>query len=443
VGLDYFLEDGAAPDGERPGPAPGPMDEIGRSDWSAVSADGHRRHYRTVFFHIEEAAEASPARTAEGGRATRSGMLLVTTDVTEDVDRKEQLEQLRHLGQTMQEERDIDHLLHRLLTCATAGHALGFNRAFLFRVDEERGTRDGALGVGPASREDAWRIWQELASRQATLEQLLSTKEFRREKLPLYRLIEDLSYSLASEQEILVRTVRERKMQIVRDAERDSRVTPAFRARFGTREFVSVPLVARGRVTGVLMADNIYNESPITDELAENLSIFAGYAAIAIENARAYAELRSRMEGYQRAQDELLHKERLAVVGRMAAVVAHEIRNPLVTIGGFARSILRNPEKGDRCRDSARIIQEEASRLEEILGAIMDFSRPPKSVRVPGDLNEVVRRTCASLKEHLQERGVELVADLESHLPPVPIDAKQIRQVLHTLIRTGAEAVWH
>jgi len=470
--------------------------EVGRSDWSTVSADGQRRHYRTVFFRVKgsgrwphgsgpwpvigdrpfdsapfgsaqdrqghepvegqapptgppspalersEGSEAKGHRPAlERSEGTPEGLLLVTTNVTEEVDRKEQLAQLRQIGQMMQEERDLDRLLHRVLTCATAGHALGFNRAFLFRVDEERSSLDGALGVGPASREEAWRVWDELARKQVSLEGLLATADFDREQLPLYHLIKDLSYSLASEQEILVRTVRQSVEQVVHEAEDDPRVTPAFFKRFGAKEFVSVPLVARGRVTGVLLADNIYSRQPITDETVENLAVFAGYAAIAIENAATYAALAARMEEWKKAQDEMLHSERLAVVGRMAARVAHEIKNPLVTIGGFARSILKNPEKTDRCRDSARIIQEEAARLEEILREITDFSRPPKAVRVPEDLNKTLRHTCALMEDTLAERGVRLVAELDPDLPPVPIDKQQLQQVMLNLIRNGAEAI--
>ena len=87
-----------------------------------------------------------------------------------------------------------------------------------------------------------------------------------------------------------------------------------------------------------------------------------------IHNAQLFQETRE-------LQDELVQSERLAVIGEMSARIAHEIRNPLATIGGFGRSLQRTPNP-DRIDTASRIISCEVTRLEELLTDILNYTRP-------------------------------------------------------------------
>jgi len=69
---------------------------------------------------------------------------------------------------------DLDRLLHFVLTCVTAGQALGFNRALLLLVDHDRRVIEGRMGVGPGSGEEAARIWNDLSRNAPTLEDVLA-----------------------------------------------------------------------------------------------------------------------------------------------------------------------------------------------------------------------------------------------------------------------------
>jgi PAS domain S-box-containing protein len=151
-----------------------------------------------------------------------------------------------------------------------------------------------------------------------------------------------------------------------------------------------------------------------------------------------FKDLRER----KRLEEELLHSERLAALGKMAAHISHEIKNPLMVIGGFAYQMLKdaaqNPEKN---LEKLRIIVDEVKRLEDFLvevGSYAKFSEPQKH---PGDLNALIRETCQRLEPSLRESNIELVLKLDPELPEIPFDPGHMRQVLLNIAKNGIEAM--
>ncbi|HEY3325155.1 MAG TPA: ATP-binding protein [Planctomycetota bacterium] len=402
--------------------------------WSVFTPHGQRRHFSNIIARIK------PAVGSEASQA-----LVLTQDVTEQETRVEQLSLLRELSQFLQGTLDAEKLNHVILLCVTTGHALGFNRAFLFIRNRATGMLSAQMAVGPASREDAFRIWAELSAQGRTLHDLLRSLEQLppKESMALYPLIRDLAYPLDDPSEIIVRTALEKKEQLVTDARRDPRVTPRFRQLFGCQEFVSVPLIVKGSVVGVILADNLYSGRAITDDHVKLLSLFASQAALAIENAETFMELQKSMNSLRQAQREIVHSEKLATIGKMAAHVAHEIRNPLSTIGGFARALLKKPDNVERVIKNAKIIAEESTRLENMLKGVMDFSRPSAPVPKANDFNVTVEKAFRTLAEILGSRNIHSSLDLDRSLPEVPFDENQILQVIHNMIRNAADSMPH
>lgn len=400
--------------------------------WSVFTPHGQRRHFSNIIARIKAAA---------GSEASQA--LILTQDVTEQETRVEQLSLLRELSQILQGTLDAERLHHVILLCVTTGHALGFNRAFLFTRDRSTNSLCAQMAVGPANREDAFRIWAELSSSGRSLHELLTSLDRlpSKESMPLYPVVRGRSYSMEDSSEIVVRTALEKKEQVVTDAARDPRVTPQFREIFGCPEFVAVPLIVKGSVVGVILADNLYSGRAITDDHVKLLTLFASQAALAIENAETYAELQKSMDRLRQAQKEIVHGEKLATIGKMAAHVAHEIRNPLSTIGGFARAILKKPDSVDRVTKNAKIISEESTRLENMLKGVMDFSRPSAPVPKMTDFNAVVERAFRTHAELLGGRNIHASIDLDRSIPEISIDENQITQVLHNLIRNGADSM--
>ena len=87
--------------------------------------------------------------------------------------RRDRFALLSQISQMMQGTIELERLLHLILTCVTAGEAMGFNRALLFLIDEKENLLRGEMGVGPSSWEEAHLVWSELAKRKHSLEELL------------------------------------------------------------------------------------------------------------------------------------------------------------------------------------------------------------------------------------------------------------------------------
>jgi two-component system, NtrC family, sensor histidine kinase HydH len=141
-------------------------------------------------------------------------------------------------------------------------------------------------------------------------------------------------------------------------------------------------------------------------------------------------------------QEKVLQNEKLAALGQMAAHISHEIKNPLMVIGGLARQVKGSfsgpPEKN---LEKLEIIIEEIKRLEEFLvevGRYAKFSEPRLSA---GDLNALIQDICRLLEPILAEKSITLKLDLDPTLPPFPFDREHIRQVLLNLLKNGIEAL--
>ncbi len=142
---------------------------------------------------------------------------------------------------------------------------------------------------------------------------------------------------------------------------------------------------------------------------------------------------------------ELLKMERLATVGRMAAQVAHEIRNPLNALSLNAELLgddldrLDEPHRAE-ARETLTQLQEEIERLAQITETYLSLARLPSPEREPGDLGEAVRRVAGFVGDELAGAGVRLELEIDGGLPEVALDDNQMRQALLNLLRNAIEA---
>jgi signal transduction histidine kinase len=131
--------------------------------------------------------------------------------------------------------------------------------------------------------------------------------------------------------------------------------------------------------------------------------------------------------------------DRLAAVGNAVAFIAHEIRNRLATIGGYAHMIEGRPADADRVRRHAGIILQSSSRLEQMLAEVMEYSKPRERPRAAHSLNELVSDTVSQLAPSVPA-GLALEVELDPATPEVLMDPAAIEQVVINLVRNGAEA---
>ncbi len=156
-------------------------------------------------------------------------------------------------------------------------------------------------------------------------------------------------------------------------------------------------------------------------------------------------KVRESMAKLIEAQERLVRSERFAAVGEAASHLAHEIKNPLLLMGGFAaqvrKALTAEVPQAEKQRGKLQIIEDEALRLETLLREVSGFTKPCKPELVAQDINQAVLDTVRLVETDFTERGIECVLELGQGLPPVPYDKNQIRQVLLNLAKNAGEAM--
>jgi two-component system, NtrC family, sensor histidine kinase HydH len=151
-------------------------------------------------------------------------------------------------------------------------------------------------------------------------------------------------------------------------------------------------------------------------------------------------EVHLKTEELLASQERLVRSERFAAIGEAAAYVSHEIKNPLMVIGGLAHQV-ENKEGEPTLKEKLHIIQSEVQRLETFLGDLRDFTRPATPVMQETNLNEVIHDVDTLMKEEAKNRGINLVEQLDPQLPTLTADPNQMRQVLLNLMKNAFEAM--
>jgi two-component system sensor kinase FixL len=146
---------------------------------------------------------------------------------------------------------------------------------------------------------------------------------------------------------------------------------------------------------------------------------------------------------YKRLEERLLQAGRLAAVGNTVSHIAHEIKNPLAIIGGFARQLQKIPGLDDKSQHKLTIIMEEVSRLEDMIAQMRDFVKHPAVKKEPGDLEVLLDEVAEMFEEAFKERHVTLKWVKSQENRPLNFDRQQIRQVLINLINNALEAMPH
>ena len=199
---------------------------------------------------------------------------------------------LYEIGNAMRSTLRLDEILYIILTCVTAQEGLGFNRAMVFLVNQKNNLMEGRMGLGPDSGDDAQNIWRYIEKTNQTLNELLSAyKEFdRRTDSHLNNMVKSIRLPVTAVSGVLARTVLEKRPFEIVDKERKSEIAakdPVV-SLFNMEYFVTVPLLAKDHVVGVMLVDNLYSRHPITEDDIWMLTMFANQAGLAIENSQEF-----------------------------------------------------------------------------------------------------------------------------------------------------------
>jgi len=150
----------------------------------------------------------------------------------------------------------------------------------------------------------------------------------------------------------------------------------------------------------------------------------------------------------KRAHEHVLHVEKMATIGKMAAVVAHEINNPLAGILTYAKLVRRWIERGEvatskkgEAEQSLDLIASESHRCGDLVKNLLTFSRTAPMNVVTTDLNVVVDRSVRLLRHQMEMNSMELHLELGQGLPKIQCDPGQIEQVVLALVMNAIDAM--
>jgi nitrogen-specific signal transduction histidine kinase len=207
-----------------------------------------------------------------------------------------------------------------------------------------------------------------------------------------------------------------------------------------------LPVRAYGHCVGVLA---VYDRVPRGalepagyDEFEMGaLAVLADQLALVMDQAQRFEELqRSELRGRE-LQARVAREERLASLGEMAVRVAEDARNPLASIGAFARRVHRELPENSPHREYLEIVIREAERLERIVGSPLE-SMPGEPLRLRIEsLNELVQDVLRAAGETLVRRRIRLLKKLSPDLPPLLLDVDRMRAAIANVLRQAMEGV--
>ena len=140
-------------------------------------------------------------------------------------------------------------------------------------------------------------------------------------------------------------------------------------------------------------------------------------------------------------QERVRRSERLASLGRLAAGVAHEIRNPLSSIRGFAQ-FFQNRFKGqEKEQEYASVMVREVDRLNRVITELLDFARPKEPRRELHSAGEILEQTLKVIESELAKKNIAVERNLEASLPRILVDRDQLSQALLNLLLNALESM--
>ena len=210
-------------------------------------------------------------------------------------------------------------------------------------------------------------------------------------------------------------------------------------SRFKTKSIVCVPLKAKTKLIGVLEVMNKVDGTSFTEEDVALMSIFAYQAAMAIENARLYSELKERLEGEIQLQKKLSESDKFRALGLMASGVAHDFNNLLMGIQGNTSLMLLDIDSSHPHHERLKNIEQSVQTGAELTRQLLGFTRGGKYEIKPTDLMELMEKTSRMFAPTKKE--IRIFTKYQKDIWSVKVDQAQIEQVLLNLYVNAWQAM--
>ncbi len=345
---------------------------------------------------------------------------------------------------------ELDSVLQTILAGITSEEGLKFNRSFLALYDAQGETLCGKLAIGPSSREEASELWQKIKARNLDLHAIINgiVDNTIDTDTRVNRIARALKVPADWQDHILIASTLQRKSILVKDGfAEDVEIPEDFLRLLNEKDFVVVPLFSPSRSLGVIIADNFVTRAEITPNDVIALEIFANQASLAIEHSHLYRDMNAKIkeleqvtEELEKNKDMLIEAERYSTVGFISAQLVHAIRNPLTSLGGTARLLLRRTQD-ETTRKFLEIMAEETTKIEETLENLFKFAEDIALEKQPQSITAALQESLTVFYTAFRKHAIHLKLEIPAEDILINIDAAKMRKVFMYLIRNGIEAM--
>lgn len=360
---------------------------------------------------------------------------------------------LYEISQAVQAEPTLENRLWFLLIGIVLGEGNGCHRAGLFLLDEQQTRLKGTMGVGPDTEKEAEKLRADWLTPGVRGKQSYPLKkdsfEFLRQT-KFHNSIQNLEFPYIEKNNIMAETLLQESPKIVATGDMQSPDIEALAIALGASEFAIVPLIAHDIPFGVILIDNLFTDTSIRNTNLQQFIRLATQVSWAIENFRLFTKLIESNRELLSTKEQLIQTEKLAALGELSAEVAHEIKNPLVSIGGFARRLQSklsgkpveaSPSNLESLGEYANIIVSEVERLEDLLKNILIFPKGNKPDLKLAHLPPIIRQVLDCFEMELREASIEVRIDFKNDPGPLALDEEQIKQVLINVVFNAIESM--
>jgi signal transduction histidine kinase len=304
---------------------------------------------------------------------------------------------------------------------------VGFNRAMLFLKHGDR--LKGEMWLGPRSAEEAGLIWEVLSTPGIGYVEIVEHNRALVSKNvdTLSTRLKGLVYAADDENALIPAYAACRKeILLVRAASQEPLVDRRFLNVIGVEEFLCIPLLARDDVVGEIILDNAITRTPISPPDIK----LAGLCGLMAGNYIYSATLHRK----------LLDMEKMAAMGEMAMFVTHQLRNPIVAIGGFTEQLLQPGLPEDKKVRNLAIIRDEIRRLEDIIYQMGHFLKVSLKEPVYFDPGPAIAAVLGSPEIQTKAKGYVLNVKLEPCPPEILCDPTSFGEVVRNLLDNAFDA---
>ena len=193
-----------------------------------------------------------------------------------------------------------------------------------------------------------------------------------------------------------------------------------------------------GRILGLVCLKRNITEQKLAEAKLKQANL--ELAASREEVLSAMAELQTAHTQLREMQQQLIEAEKMKLIGRVTAGIAHEVKNPLAIVKMGLEFWQQQPAPNESCQLVLREMQDAVNRADNVILGLLDFSKPSRLETRRENLNAMIHRALASVRVEMRA-PVEIVAQLDPHLPLLALDAEKMNQVLVNLFTNSIHAM--